>query len=55
MRRLAAAAAALALLAACGSTDGLLDGGSRLEYKSAQKLPPLDVPPALTSPSRDDR
>jgi len=56
MRRLAAAAAALALLAAgCSSTDGLLDGGSRIDYKSAGKLPPLDVPPDLTAPARDDR
>ncbi|MDH5579105.1 MAG: outer membrane protein assembly factor BamC, partial [Betaproteobacteria bacterium] len=55
MRRLAAAAAALALLAACSSTEGLLDGASRIEYKSAQKLPPLDVPPDLTAPARDDR
>jgi outer membrane protein assembly factor BamC len=54
MRRLASAAA-LALLAACSSTDGFLDGASRIEYKSAQKLPPLDVPPDLTSPARDDR
>jgi outer membrane protein assembly factor BamC len=55
MKRLAAAAAALALLGACSSTDGLLDGASRIEYKSAQKLPPLDVPPDLTAPARDDR
>jgi outer membrane protein assembly factor BamC len=56
MTRLAAAAAALALLAAgCSSTDGFLDGASRIEYKSAQKLPPLDVPPDLTAPARDDR
>jgi len=56
MSRLAAAAAALALLAAgCSSTDGLLDGSSRIEYKTATKLPPLDVPPDLTAPARDDR
>lgn len=55
MKRLAAAAAALVLLGACSSTDGLLDGASRIEYKSAQKLPPLDVPPDLTAPARDDR
>jgi outer membrane protein assembly factor BamC len=55
MRRLAAAAAALALLGACSSTDGLRDGASRIEYKSAAKLPPLDVPPDLTAPARDDR
>jgi outer membrane protein assembly factor BamC len=55
MRRRAAAVAVLALLAACSSSEGLLDGASRIEYKSAQKLAPLDVPPDLTSPSRDDR
>jgi outer membrane protein assembly factor BamC len=56
MSRRAAAAAALALLAAgCSSTDGLLDGSSRIEYKTATKLPPLDVPPDLTAPARDDR
>ena len=54
MRRLAGAAAALALLGAC-SSGGLLDTQSRIEYKSAQKLAPLDVPPDLTSPSRDER
>jgi len=56
MRRGAAAAALLALaVAGCGTTDGLLDGGSRIEYKTAQKLPPLDVPPDLTAPGRDSR
>jgi outer membrane protein assembly factor BamC len=55
MIRLAAAAAALALLGACSSSDGLLDSSSRIDYKSAQKLPPLDVPPDLTAPTRDDR
>jgi outer membrane protein assembly factor BamC len=54
MRRVAGAAA-LALLAACSSTDGLLDGASRVEYKSAKTLPPLDVPPDLTAPVRDER
>ena len=49
------AAAALALLAAACSTDDLVDGTSRIEYKSAQKLPPLDVPPDLTTPPRDGR
>lgn len=55
MKRRAAALAALALLAGCSSTDGLLDNSSRIEYKSAGKLPPLDVPPDLTAPARDDR
>jgi outer membrane protein assembly factor BamC len=54
--KLRAAAAALALLAAgCSTTDGLLDGGSQIEYKSAGKLPPLDVPPDLTAPAREGR
>ena len=53
---LRAAAAALALLAAgCSTTDGLLDGASSIEYKSAGKLPPLDVPPDLTAPAREGR
>ncbi len=53
MRLGAAAFAALALLAACSSTEGLF--GSDIDYKSARKLPPLDVPPDLTAPARDDR
>ncbi len=40
-----------ALLAGCGS----LFESKKIEYKSAGKLPPLDVPPDLTQPSRDDR
>jgi outer membrane protein assembly factor BamC len=56
MKLRAAAAALIALaVAGCGTTGGLLDGGSRVEYKSAQKLPPLDVPPDLTAPGRDSR
>jgi outer membrane protein assembly factor BamC len=29
--------------------------GKKIEYKSAEKLPTLEVPPDLTSPTRDDR
>ncbi len=48
-----AVAAAMALmLAGCGST--LLDS-ARVEYKSEKKLPPLDVPPDLTAPAREER
>lgn len=54
MRR-CAALALLALLGACSMFESFQDGASRIEYKSAQKLPPLDVPPDLTSPSRDGR
>ena len=46
-------AAALALvIAGCG---GSLFEGTKVEYKSAGKLPSLEVPPDLTSPTRDDR
>ncbi len=45
-------AAALALfLAGCGGS--LLE--QKVEYKSAAKLPPLEVPPDLTTPTRDNR
>jgi len=54
--KLPVAAAALALLAAgCSSVDEFRDTSSRIEYKSATKLPPLDVPPDLTTPKRDGR
>jgi outer membrane protein assembly factor BamC len=43
--------AALALLGACSTNP--LDG--KIDYKSEAKLPPLDVPPDLTAPSRDNR
>ena len=45
------AAVVPALLAGCGS---MLES-KKIEYKSAGKLPPLEVPPDLTQPGRDDR
>ncbi|MDD5175799.1 MAG: outer membrane protein assembly factor BamC [Sterolibacterium sp.] len=39
-------------LAACGGT---LFESKKIDYKSAAKLPSLEVPPDLTAPSRDDR
>jgi outer membrane protein assembly factor BamC len=39
-------------LAACGSVEMPT---KKIEYKSAGRLPPLDVPPDLTRPSGDDR
>jgi outer membrane protein assembly factor BamC len=41
-------AAALAVLSACASDTGV-------DYKKAGTLPPLEVPPDLTSPARDNR
>ena len=53
MRRLAAAAAALAV-AACGSLDEVFE--SKIDYKSQGKsMPTLEVPPDLTAPARDNR
>ena len=48
--RIACAALALALLGACANP---LD--TKIDYKSAGKLPPLDVPPDLSAPARDNR
>jgi outer membrane protein assembly factor BamC len=46
-----ALAAALALaLWGCGSMDS-----AKVDYKAEKKLPPLEVPPDLTTPARDDR
>ncbi|OGA13515.1 MAG: hypothetical protein A3G25_02845 [Betaproteobacteria bacterium RIFCSPLOWO2_12_FULL_63_13] len=46
-------AAALALfLAGCG---GSLFESNKIDYKSAAKLPTLEVPPDLTAPARDNR
>jgi outer membrane protein assembly factor BamC len=47
----AAAVAALALaLSGCGSMES-----AKVDYKSERKLPPLDIPPDLSTPARDDR
>ena len=40
------------VLGACGSD--LLES-KKIDYKSSGKLPPLDIPPDLTAPSRSDR
>jgi outer membrane protein assembly factor BamC len=44
------AAALVLALAGCGSTFD-----SKVDYKSERKLPPLDIPPDLTTPGRDER
>jgi outer membrane protein assembly factor BamC len=50
----AVAALLLAALAGCGTT--MLDP-AKVDYKAAAKqtLPPLEIPPDLTAPARDDR
>jgi outer membrane protein assembly factor BamC len=42
----------LTLLAGC---SGSVLESKKIEYKSASKLPPLEIPPDLTKPTRDDR
>ncbi len=44
-----------ALLAGCSSVENLVQG-EKIQYKSeSRQLPRLEVPPDLTTPSRDDR
>ena len=55
LRLLAAVGASLALCA-CSTVSDLLEGqGKKVDYKSAGQLPPLDIPPDLTAPTRDNR
>jgi len=53
LKMVAAVAAATLLLAACSALPSLQS--DKIEYKSAGKLPPLEVPPDLTRPTADDR
>ena len=48
-----AAAVATLLIAGCSALPSI--EGDKIEYKSAGKLPPLEVPPDLTRPTADDR
>src|SRR5438034_11374858 len=51
MRKLAVLAAVA--LVGCSSVSDMFD--SKVDYKTASRLPPLEVPPDLTAPSRDNR
>jgi outer membrane protein assembly factor BamC len=51
---LAAAAAVAAHLGGCSTASSLLEG-KKADYKSAGQLPPLEIPPDLTTPARDNR
>lgn len=53
MKRNVAYFVLLALLAGCTMPEILQ--GEKIKYKGAGKLPSLEIPPDLTSPSRDDR
>ena len=54
MRRLSILMACVAALSACSLLD-TVNEGSRIDYKSAGKLPPLDIPPDLVGPRADER
>jgi outer membrane protein assembly factor BamC len=51
MRKLAVVAALA--LAGCSSVGEMFD--SKIDYKNSGQLPPLEIPPDLTSPARDSR
>jgi outer membrane protein assembly factor BamC len=53
--RVAVAACAALALAACSTFGGFELPSKKVDYKSAGKIPPLDVPPDLTRPTTDDR
>jgi len=53
-RMLALACAAGVALAGCKTANELLEG-PKIDYKSAGQLPPLEIPPDLTEPRRDNR
>jgi outer membrane protein assembly factor BamC len=45
----------LALAVALAGCSSMSIESKKIDYKSAGKLPPLEIPPDLTSPSRDER
>src|SRR5215470_212594 len=48
----AALCAAIALIAGCDTTTSL---GKKIDYKSTNTAPPLEIPPDLTAPTYDER
>jgi outer membrane protein assembly factor BamC len=54
LHRVALAFLAAAVLAGCSTATNLLEG-KKVDYKSAGQLPPLEIPPDLTTPTRDNR
>ena len=51
--RRAAVAVAVVTMAGCGGASYF--DSTKVEYKTSSKLPPLDIPPDLTAPARDER
>jgi outer membrane protein assembly factor BamC len=54
MARITLAVVVAATLAACSSPMGLMEA-PKVDYKSAGQLPTLEIPPDLTTPTRDNR
>ncbi|MCX7960297.1 MAG: outer membrane protein assembly factor BamC [Burkholderiales bacterium] len=54
LARIALCAALGAALGGCQTAGELLEG-RRIDYKSAGTVPPLEIPPDLTTPARDTR
>jgi outer membrane protein assembly factor BamC len=44
----------VAALAGCSTASNIMES-KKVDYKSAGKLPPLEIPPDLTAPTQDDR
>ena len=53
-RRTALCAALAAGLGACQTASELMEG-KKVDYKSAGQVPTLEIPPDLTTPTRDNR
>src|SRR5689334_25271282 len=53
MQKRFAVLASVLLLGGCSSANEWVEG--KVEYKTSSTLPPLEVPPDLTSPTRDNR
>lgn len=51
---IASAVIAALVLGGCSTATNLLEG-RKIDYKSAGQLPPLEIPPDLTAPSRENR
>ena len=55
LARVAVAACTALAVAGCGTLGSFELPSKKIDYKSAGKIPPLDVPPDLTRPTADDR
>src|SRR5437764_10415237 len=55
MHKRFAVLASVLLLGSCAGMNDWLEGKGKTDYKSASSLPPLEVPPDLTAPARDNR